>query len=530
MRSTPESRSEAAPAPHPDAPGEPAAEPGPERSGRHGPEQPAERVTDQPAGERAAPGAPGAPGTSSAASPAAPATADRAARPTTDDLRAVFAERSKGGPPNPDRQRELQRRIHRRRRRLIGGAAIGGVAVVAVGALAATTVLWPAEPAAAPPVPPAESELGRASYPNLRPSVQRPIAELWPEAVHRIPKRLPDGRTITPETFLDRGTLLVSAGKGERKRQVMRYDLATRTVAPVAPIALPSDRAKAAVGPFATGDDHVVWAVDHGGDDPRTYEIWAAPLAAAARSGSRKARRIALMETSTARAAAAVDDLTVVDGKATWSSAGGEGVYQVPLTGGTAGTGDVATPLPGTRGYHLVMWPWVGHPGGSPATWTLSNASYTVLRNVRTGERRDARLQSTAGWRCGVTWCLGVLTKDRYTPGVVPNIAQRRDGTGKHTYLHSLPLAGTNNWLPGRDRFVVSTASRSLGGRSTYVLHDLVTRRSGDLGLPTEKPTRRGDRRIWKRADFPPLLRPSSDLYCVEFDDDYLVVNLSAIE
>ncbi|MFC7646701.1 hypothetical protein ACFQX6_43725 [Streptosporangium lutulentum] len=51
------------------------------------------------------------------------------------------------------------------------------------------------------------------------------IEKVWPQAVHKIPATLPDGRGYYPELLLDDRTLLVTTEIREKRRFLWSYDL-----------------------------------------------------------------------------------------------------------------------------------------------------------------------------------------------------------------------------------------------------------------------------------------------------------------
>src|SRR5262245_12091707 len=115
-------------------------------------------------------------------------------------------------PGNPERTGQLERRIARRRRRLRGQvAAAAAVLVVAVGSAVAARGLpggsgggEPAGPGTATPTP----------HVTVVSSHAVPIEKLWPQAVTKLPSKLPNGRRYAPEAFVDDHTLLVTTTSG----------------------------------------------------------------------------------------------------------------------------------------------------------------------------------------------------------------------------------------------------------------------------------------------------------------------------
>lgn len=256
-----------------------------------------------------------------------------------------------------------------------------------------------------------------------------PIEQVWPKAVHRVPRALPDGRALRPEALADGRTLLVTAGTHD----LYAYDLRTHAVRRVTTIRTPGE----ATG-FTTGGGYVAWWLAGG----RRAEIWAAPLAGG------PAHLVSRTEAPTR--------LAIAGGYVAWSVSRTGGVYRAPVSGGPARM------IPGTRSLYLLQWPWAGSP---PAT-RGDEAAFGRVRDVVTGETRSARLTGRASWACGPTWCVG------RGPGFVTE-AQRRDGSARH----AVPVAGPATGVPpSLDRFVITVPARG-----TVAVYDLRTGRTGGI-------------------------------------------------
>ncbi|GAA2212470.1 hypothetical protein GCM10009850_079320 [Nonomuraea monospora] len=294
-----------------------------------------------------------------------------------------------------------------------------------------------------------------------------PVEQVWPDAVHEIPTTAPGKRAFEPDVFINPR---VVAGRGltrNRPDSVWSYDVDKRRFTRIATLGhktIPN-------GSVVFGGGHVAWSAF--GD--REVEIWAAPV-----TGGKPRRLATVPATLTSdNELIGAQNLTIADGTVWWSPEEG-GVYRLPLKGGTP------TLITGTRGYHLLEWPWAGEPRGDRAVDHPVPRPMEHLKNVRTGETRDATPPSGRTWwtGCGVTWCFsGIET-------------WRRDGTG----LRALPGQASGDLYSGR---YVLLRQRDASGAGAAAVHDLATGRTGTL---FRIPTRRGDKA-------PPTLHAQQGLF-----------------
>jgi len=403
---------------------------------------------------------------------------------TTDDLRGLLRnERFTGTPPvNPERTGQIERRIARRRRRLRGTVAATAATVLAVAGLSAVATRALSGDGGDPAV-------SRTATPSPLPKVALPRAvpaeKLWPQAVAKLPPRLPNGKKYFPEAFADDHTLLVTTRSSfEKTDAVWLYDTETRQLRQVTRVVTPPKATIFASG-FAVGDNRVAWWTSRRGGGGTVTEIWSAPL-----SGGEQSRVATLpAEMSPGNGLAR---LVITGGKVIWSlstfKGARGGIVQVPFTGGEPSR------IPGTDGYHIVDWPWVGAPdrfNGQSAP-----VAFKDLRNLVTGERRVAKVGS-GQWTCDLTWC--VRFSGRGT------VVMRRDGSDGRVLAGS----GATDMI-ARDRFVVSFRAKTLQ------LYDLRTGKLGDLGLP-------------RQPDAFRMVGPSDRLYWMDGNEGYVIVNLAAI-
>ncbi|MFC7647225.1 hypothetical protein ACFQX6_46905 [Streptosporangium lutulentum] len=188
-------------------------------------------------------------------------------------------------------------------------------------------------------------------------------------------------------------------------------------------------------------------------DGGRVTEFWSVPI-----SGGRPTA----VDTA-APVKGGGDRLTVVGDKLAFSVLEG-GVFTVPLGGGTV------EPVAGAGRHHILRWPWVGTPG----EYTPNHeTSFEDLLNVETGETSKAVVRpGEQDVRCGVTTCIGNRSEG-------PSFHRLRDGSQERD------LPGSAFMGLGADRFQTVDMPRPRDGQ--YLI-DLVTGKSGDLGLPLPTP------------------------------------------
>lgn len=354
----------------------------------------------------------------------------------------------------------------------IGGATIGGRTLL-TGTHAPGGAKDGRHPATASP-----SALHRPKNTDVP-----PIEKVWPKAVHRMPDTLPNGHKFGPVGFIDDHTLLVNTESSFEKADALyAYDLRNHHTKQITGVVTPPGTKVFASG-ITTGGGYVAWWLsgNYG------TEIWAAPL-----SGG-EARLVSRADTPVPT------DLAIDGGNVFWSVEKAGGVFRAPVAGGPT------RQVPGTRGYYILQWPWIGTP--PPVRGIVAGTGFANVRNVVTGETRSAHLTDRAAWNCGLTWCVG------RTSNFVSE-AQRRDGSGRHAIPDLSSLPGGNP--PSLDRFVITPRNPH-----SMALHDLRTGRTADLG------TMRRD----AKGDYISVVPqgPANRLYYTETDDGYVIVDLAAI-
>ncbi|MFC6082110.1 TolB family protein [Sphaerisporangium aureirubrum] len=371
----------------------------------------------------------------------------------------------------------VKTRHRQRRARTAAVHAAAAVVLVAGGVGVAVRALG----AAAEPHP-AVSTTGDAEPPADK--IPPPVEKVWPQAVHKIPAKLPDGRAYYPQLLLDDRTLLVMTGVSDGKRQFLwSYDLRTGQPRQIAEIPPTKGSAIFADGVAAGSGSIVWWASYKEAGGPRVARIWTVPAAGG------QPRPVTDVPLGNVMKQGHINGLTVTSSDVVFAYEKG-GVYRVPLSGGSP------QPVKGAEQHHILQWPWVGiHQG---------KAIFRELLNVETGERRDAVVKADEEVRCGVDRCTGVAVRyktvkvkrprdssgkeikcgTRRCPDTVQTqtILRRfvRDRDGSHErHLPSTFQQGDDASL---ERFFKVTL-RGPGNQAVLTLYDADTGRSADLGV-----------------------------------------------
>ncbi|MEZ7125437.1 TolB family protein [Nonomuraea sp. AD125B] len=395
-----------------------------------------------------------------------------------DKLSHVFAGAAQRAPQAPAGLLATVKTRHRRRRARTAAvyAATAVVLVAGGGGTAVSGLGASAEPQ------PAVSATGEAEPPadKIPPRVEK----VWPQAVHKIPAKLPDGRTYYPQLLLDDRTLLVMTGVNDGKRQFLwSYDLGTGRPRKIAEIPPTKGSAIFADGVAAGGGNIVWWASYKEAGSPRVARIWTVPAA-----GGRP-RPVTDVPLGNVMKQGHINGLAVTGSDVVFAYEKG-GVYRVPLSGGSP------QPVKGAERHHILQWPWVGvHDGKS---------TFRELLNVETGERRDAVIKADEEVRCGLERCAGVAVRyktvkverprdrsgkeikcgTRRCPDTVRNRTTLRwfvrDRDGSHE--RDLPMTFQEGDDAGLERFFKVTL-RGPENHGILTLYDADTGRSADLGV-----------------------------------------------
>ncbi|GAA4203148.1 hypothetical protein GCM10022252_60300 [Streptosporangium oxazolinicum] len=279
----------------------------------------------------------------------------------------------------------------------------------------------------------------------------RPVEQVWPQAVWKIPVKDSEGRELHPVALTDDGTLLVQAWREFAQPEVLYlYDLTGGNLRKITDVRRPR-KALGGAGNFSVGEGVVAWRTS----TKTSAHLWTAPLTGG------EARQVAEHETG----GDTIDSLAVAKGAIVFSVLEG-GVFSVPVNGGEV------TPVERGTGLNLLSWPWAGSPG----TWSpQSGAPFTHLVNLETGQTSDAApaSQGTQLLACGVQSCLET------TSGGVRAFTRPRDGSEQR----EVPTGFQIPEPPGQSRFYVRTLQSDAPGLGLY---DLKTGTLVDLGIREE--------------------------------------------
>ncbi len=385
----------------------------------------------------------------------------------------------------------VRRRQRRRRRRRAGAAAACAVAVATAAVLTGTRL--------AAPAPPPEYVFSPDRIPDFAdlPGPQR----VWPDAVHRLPARLPDGSRYSVVAVLggDRHLVTRNVQSGEAAPSV--FDTRRGTVTVLDSPALTAGLAMSRILMAREVNGKAVWFLEGSRDNRIGREAWAAPL-----DGGPPIRLTDLPDGSAPRFAAA-GDAVMWEQEAPGSHRSPEGpsvsIRSVPLTGGPA------VDVPDTRDRQLAdAEPWITDQrldgGAAPKT-------SGELRNVVTGERvRWTAAADLQYVRCGPAWCTGGASGDRIG-------LQSPDGGGRV----DLPVGG--EWSPTGDGRLAVGHLRVPGG-TAHVVWDRTTGRAATVSVQGESGSALSADGLIPSADFEPEV-----LTVAASDDELVVLDLRAL-
>jgi hypothetical protein len=413
-----------------------------------------------------------------------------------DRLRRTLRTAAEQAPPSPV---DLTWRVATRRRNRRAQIFTVAVAAITVAAAVAAPAIF-LDP---PPVTPAVTDATPANSPDsLDVEFAPSLKKVWPAAVREIPTKLPNGRKFQPLFFLGDGTMLVSTESSFEKADMLAsYDLATGETKDLVRVITPAN-AELFAHEFTTGSGLIAWATARSAGDRVIAEIWTAPVTGG------EATVLGSIDDQSKGEGGPVRGLTVVGDAVYWSTGGSGGVWRLPLTGGVP-----PAAVPGTEGYQMFDYPWVGKPD------EYRRNTYTELLNVQTGETRTAVVDDEESWVCGLTRCVGDLPgePDGARP---PRLAatRLRDGSAQRTFP---PLNAGAHTLIAMDRFTLLMMSDPVQGTVGMALVDLVSGEMADLGL---RPGTGGG------FSYHGFQRADSDMYAYELKDKLIVVDLKAIE
>ncbi|MFI9590530.1 hypothetical protein [Nonomuraea sp. NPDC052265] len=268
-------------------------------------------------------------------------------------------------------------------------------------------------------------------------------AEVWPQAMLKVPMKDSEGWKVYPVTSLSATeVLLVANSRFEKAGRLEMFDSTSGRTRVLGSI--PSPQKKYYPQLFAVGSEYIAWF----GETPQDSDDWADFWIMPRQGGA--ARRVGEVD-------ADVEKIAVTDGFVVWSVREG-GIYRMPLSGGAPER------LPGTDGLHLTAWPWAaGRAGERP------DANQNRLVNLETGQSFDVSLpEGVQAMQCHAQWCVGVLD------GHV--VRQRIDGSERESLPQGLLLNHMRSLLGDRYAvFKVYDPDRNKTGVPIAVVYDLAT-------------------------------------------------------
>ncbi|WP_214413167.1 hypothetical protein [Sphaerisporangium fuscum] len=298
----------------------------------------------------------------------------------------------------------------------------------------------------------------------------KPAAEVWPEAVFKMPAKAADGWRYRPVTALSPTEVLLFAESSfEKAGRLEVYDQTTKRFSVLAETP-PTEGLKKYFIQEAEVDSRNIayYATAQKPDGTPVAEFWVVP-----RSGGKPT----LVTTIDGEQAADVVSVALAGDHLAWSLRKG-GVYRVPLAGGDA------EKVPGSDGLQVLSWPWAADAraiGDEPGPGNQSR-----LLNLETGERRS--IENADGLkllRCGPALCYGNRDGGRTPAGVVQGV----DGADRR----ELPGLDGDGSPPIADRFVLFGGINAVeGGQDdpasapVAVIYDRVTGTLGGIGFRTK--------------------------------------------
>ncbi|MEV5412301.1 hypothetical protein AB0K60_26135 [Thermopolyspora sp. NPDC052614] len=333
----------------------------------------------------------------------------------------------------------VRRRRRRRRRMQTLLAATAAVAVIGTG-MTVMRGTFLEHRGGADVATEARASLTPAA-PPVAPQRFDPAAEVWPEAVFRIPAKSRDGLEYRPLMALSATEVLLAAesAHGESDRLEV-YDSSTESIWMLT--SLPGMFTKSSAQGWDADSRNIVWYTTYvDAEGTPLTRFWLL---------SRKGGRPSMVFFLHGEDADKVAKLAVAEDRIAWSLSTG-GVFTAPLEGSKR-----ATRIPGSEGLFLQQWPWASDKPDNYANDPGGNQS--LLVNLATGERRSVRAGDAQRLRCGPNWCVGERSDDQRRMSAV---VQRVDGGERQ----ELPLLRSFPTLDGivDDRFAVLTVSSAIG-------------------------------------------------------------------
>ncbi|MGH3648978.1 MAG: TolB family protein, partial [Micromonosporaceae bacterium] len=343
--------------------------------------------------------------------------------------------------------------------------------------------------------------------PAAAPGGLPPVADVWPDAVHKVSGKLADGRGYRIETMVDDHRLLIATEASfENANELWLLDLTTSKARRVVKLPEPHAGRQTFASHFTVGSGQIVWWDTYTEDKKGYTRIWKAPLTGG------EPTLVSTVTGAYGTYGSTGDRLLVHGDHIYLSAAHAGGIRKLPLGGGEPEL------MADTEGYHLLAWPWIakstGDPGGPDCalepdgapkcdwegndTETCTTDPMTQLpvcnrgdaeptqpadeeefrplvfvdmRSLEDGEERPAKLpdRDFVSVFCAVTYCVGDTEDGK-------SYSWQRDGSDEKLLPGAVAMMMDP---PGGDRFVFLTKDE---GGSPW-LYDLKTGKSASLGI-----------------------------------------------
>jgi hypothetical protein len=319
--------------------------------------------------------------------------------------------------------------------------------------------------------------------------------QVWPDAVHRLPAKLPSGDRYSVVAVLGDDRYLVTRGAFENEAGPSIFNTRTGTVTELATPKVTEGLAMSTVLMAKEINGKAVWFLEGSRNNHIGREAWMAPL-----NGGPATRLTDLPDATAPRFSPAGNAIIwEYEIPGTWKNPKGPTVFirTISLNGGPV------VNVPDTTGFELAnVGPWITNQRSASDLGTKTSG---VLRNVTTGQR--LRWKAAPGiqyLRCGPTWCTGVATGNRIA-------LQSLDGTDPIT----LPVEGSLS-PTGNGRLAVGSIERP--DTTAQVVWDRTTGRAAIM-LPRRVPDP-----LSSATQQTPVLDNEPDVLTVSATDNELVV------
>ncbi|WP_336212584.1 hypothetical protein [Nonomuraea sp. LPB2021202275-12-8] len=251
----------------------------------------------------------------------------------------------------------------------------------------------------------------------------KPAAEVWPQAVFKMPTKATDGWKYRPVTGLSATEVLLTAESSfEKAGRLEVYDAATGTARTLGDMPAPAGVKGYFSQAVEVGEKYFAWYGETPNNSDKWADFWVMPReGGTARQVGEVTGDLSLVET-----------IAVTDEHLVWSVRQG-GVYRIPLTGGAPER------MEGTDGLHLTSWPMAA--GHAPGERGQKNVNRMV--NLETGQSTEIQAPpGVTSLTCGAAWCFG-RQRDR-------SVRQHLDGSGRELLPEGLEFSGGEQLLGDR--------------------------------------------------------------------------------